>query len=102
MIRRRPWRPAENNDLNNDLPPAGEADGKTINDFINDVINDLPQAGEAGGKTINDFLNEIINDSPPAGEAGGKKGSQFFKIRSFQIYYCYNNNNNRPAYFQYY
>ena len=39
--RQRP--PTENlNDFHNDFPPAGEADGKTIDDF--------PPAGKAGGK----------------------------------------------------
>jgi len=31
-------------------------------------MNDFPPAGEAGGKIIDDFLNGF----PPAGEAGGK------------------------------
>ena len=54
-------------DLNH-FPPAGEAGGKIINDFI----SDFPPAGEAGGKMINDFINGFLNDLPPAGEASGK------------------------------
>ena len=55
----------------NDFPPAGEAGGKIINDFL----NDFPPAGEAGGKIINDF----INDFPPAGRPA-KKNLNFSKI----------------------
>ena len=48
----------------NDFPPAGEAGGKIIDDFI----NDFPPAGEAGGKAIKDF----INDFKPAGRPAEK------------------------------
>ena len=55
----------------NDFPPAGEAGGKTINDFL----NDFPPAGEVGGKIINDF----INDFPPA-RRPAEKNPKFSKI----------------------
>ena len=57
----------------NDFPPAGEAGGKIIDDFLHDFLNDFSPAGEAGRKIVNDFLN----DSPPAGEAGGKTINDF-------------------------
>ena len=55
----------------NDFPPAGEAGGKIINDFL----NYFPPAGEAGGKIINDF----INDFPPSGRPA-EKNPKFSKI----------------------
>ena len=37
-------------------------------------LNDFPPAGEAGGKIINDFINDFRpGGRAPAGEAGGKK-----------------------------
>ena len=50
----------------NDFPPAGEAGGKIIDDFL----NDFPLAKEA-----EKIINDLLNDFPPAGRLAERGGS---------------------------